>query len=525
MTGPELLTCEEMAEADRLSVAAGVPSLALMESAGRAVAREALRMAPAGARVAVLCGPGNNGGDGFVVARLLAETGYSIRLALLGERSRLRGDADTMATRWQGATEPWSAAQSLVDWADLVVDAMFGAGLSRPLDGEASAVVEHLQHSGKPVLAVDVPSGLDGNTGMPWGTVVRASRTVTFFRRKPGHVLQPGRELCGQVTVADIGTPDGVLRQMTVRTLANGALRPLWTRNLLPHVDAHKYRRGHALIISGPAHATGAARLGARGALRAGAGLVSIASSPAAVAINAAQSTAVMIKPFDGPGGLADVLSDRRINAALIGPGAGVGGATAALVETVLRSAVGVVLDADALTSFAPNPDWLWQLLAQRREVGAHPLGHLAGEMEASGADALHASATVLTPHDGELERLFGPLPGTRLERARTAARIAHAVVLLKGPDTVIAAPNGIAAINENAPPWLATAGSGDVLAGIVTGLLAQGMAPFMAASAAVWLHGECAAAVGPGLVAEDLPEALPQVLAKIMISGATGKD
>ncbi|MTD93679.1 NAD(P)H-hydrate dehydratase [Hyphomicrobium sp. xq] len=486
--GLALLTPDEMGRADRLAVERGTPSLTLMENAGRGVAREARNLLGAGRRVVVLCGPGNNGGDGFVAARYLAEGGAEVHVALLGERAALEGDAAVMAQRWGGDVAP--LAPAAINGADVVVDAMFGAGLTRPLSGVAAEVVEALNASTVPVLAVDVPSGLDGGTGQARGPVVEATRTVTFFRRKPGHLLMPGRALCGPVVVDDIGIPDGVLADIGVQAWANAPA--LWSTAFpWPRLDGHKYSRGHALVVSGPAAHTGAARLGARGALRVGAGLVTVASPPDAIPVNAAQLTAIMLMAFDGAAGLGHILEDKRKNAVLLGPALGVGPPTRQLVGTALASGAATVLDADALTSFADAPDVLFAAVA---------------------SDA--ARSIVMTPHDGEFARLFpGSAAGCKLARARDAARRSGAIVVLKGPDTVVAAPDGRAAINDNAPPWLATAGAGDVLGGFVAGLLAQGMPAFAAACAAVWLHGAAAAAFGPGLIAEDLPETLPKVL------------
>lgn len=483
-----LLTADEMGRADHLAVEFGTPSVALMENAGRGVAREARSLLGAGRRVVVLCGPGNNGGDGFVAARYLGEGGAEVHVALLGERAALKGDAAVMAQRWGGDVAPLSPAA--INGADVVVDAMFGAGLTRPLSGEAAEVVEALNASAVPVLAVDVPSGLDGSTGQALGPVVEATRTVTFFRRKPGHLLMPGRALCGPVVVDDIGIPDSVLSDIGVQAWANAPA--LWSTEFpWPRLDGHKYSRGHALVVSGPAEHTGAARLGARGALRVGAGLVTVASPPDAIPVNAAQLTAIMLTAFDGAAGLGRILEDKRKNAVLLGPALGVGAPTRQLVGAALASGAATVLDADALTSFADAPDTLFAAVVSN---AARPV--------------------VMTPHDGEFARLFpGSAAGCKLARARAAARRSGAVVLLKGPDTVVAAPDGRAAINDNAPPWLATAGAGDVLGGFVAGLLAQGMPVFAAACAAVWLHGAAAAAFGPGLIAEDLPETLPKVL------------
>ena len=484
MRGAELLTVSEMAEADRLAVAAGVPSLSLMENAGRAVA-DLVEAHYAPAAVAVLCGPGNNGGDGYVAARHLKDRGWNVWVESIVDPATLKGDASEAFKRWDGETRVVTRARK----ADIVIDAIFGAGLSRPLDMNMGVLARTLNESGMPVVSVDVPSGLHGDLGRPLGEdCVRAHHTVTFFRRKPGHVLVPGRTLCGEVTVAQIGIPDSVLDTISVRTFEN--VPALWRDAFpWPQFGAHKYSRGHAVVVSGPMHATGAARLAARGALRAGAGLVSVASPPGAVAVNAAHLTAIMVKAFDGAKGLSALLSDKRFNAIVLGPGAGVGNATQDLVAAALASSAAVVLDADALTSFADKPAGLFVQLRSR---------------------------CVLTPHAGEFERLFpgvlaqGP---TRLDAARHAAQSAKCVIVLKGPDTVIAASDGRAAINSNAPPWLASAGTGDVLAGMIVGLLAQGMDAFDAACAATWLHGEAATRFGVGLIAEDLPEELPHVL------------
>ena len=510
-----LLNTDEMALADRAAVAAGVDSLTLMEAAGTAVADLARRTRADAPHlqpdVVVLCGPGNNGGDGFVAARHLRATGISVRLALLGPETALKGDAAAMRARWEGPILPLGA--DLLQGAGLIIDALFGAGLSRPLQGEAAAavgIIEAARKAGAFILAVDVPSGLDGRTGQALGPVVTASETITFFRLKPGHLLLPGRRLCGRVHLAAIPIPETVLEAIAPRTYENqtGLWLPAFPS---PDADAHKYTRGHAVVVTGPPDATGAARLGARACLRAGAGLVTVVGSPAATAVNALHLTAIMVAPAPDAAALRTVLADRRRNAVLIGPGAGVGAATADAVLAVLGSDAAAVLDADALTSFVmpdarPADTPGFGFMARRAAEAATPQTLFT-------AIAQRTAPVVLTPHEGEFKRLFEDLTGDKLSRARTAAQTSGAIVILKGPDTVIAAPDGRAAINSNAPPWLATAGSGDVLAGLVTGLLAQGMPAFEAACAAVWLHGDAAARFGRGLIAEDLPDMLPRAL------------
>jgi len=491
----ELLTTTEMAEADRLAIAGGTAGILLMESAGQAVADRVAANHRVGASVVVVAGPGNNGGDGFVAGRLLAERGYAVRLLLLGSRDRLKGDAALAAERFAGAVEAAGPDHLSVASkpADAIVDALFGAGLDRPVEGLARDMIAAMNAAGSRVYAVDLPSGINGTSGAVMGLAVNATETITFFRRKPGHVLLPGRLHCGVLTVADIGIPAATLTTIKPQTFLNEAA--LWRAQFpVPKPDGHKYSRGHAVVLSGGIASTGAARMAARGALRVGAGLVTIASPRAALAVNAAASLAVMVRPVDGAGELAAFLSDARRNAVVLGPGGGVGQLMRELVTKALSGERAVVLDADALTSFAGEPQALIAAIRARAE-----------------------SPTVLTPHEGEFKALFEsvddvPKSGSKLVRARAAAACTGAVVLLKGSDTVVAAPDGRAAITANAPPWLATAGAGDVLAGFVAGLLAQRMPVFEAAAAAVWLHGEAGTRVGPGLIAEDLPEALPQV-------------
>lgn len=479
-----LLTVEETGRADRLAIESGTCGLALMEAAGKAVAAEVMRRLPEKAPVAVLCGPGNNGGDGFVVARLLRDAGWPVRLGLL-RGAVPGGDAAHMAAQWKGTVEGLSPA--LLQGAALVVDALFGAGLNRPLEGDAAMVVADINARQIPCIAVDVPSGLDGDTGTILGDAPCCVATVTFFRAKPGQVLYPGRAKVGALVVADIGIPDRVIEMIAPATFLNGTA--MWQ---LPHPQAedHKYTRGHALVLGGGAM-TGAGRLAVRAARRVGAGLVTIAAPAEVLPIYAIDAPGALHVGLDRAEAFDALLEDPRRNAVLLGPGGGHDMALRGRVLKALSSDRAVTLDADALTVFADEPALLF--------------------------DALH-DRVVLTPHDGEAYRLFGPLDGSRLSRARIMAHRARAVVVLKGSDTVIAAPDGRAAINRNAPPDLATAGSGDVLAGLVVGLQAQGMPAWEAACCAVWLHGEAGRAVGTGLIAEDLPDALPSILHRLRV-------
>ena len=490
----ELLTPQQMAEADRRTIEAGTPGIDLMENAGRAVAEAVSAQAPSGP-ILVMAGPGNNGGDGFVAGRVLAEGGREVRMMLAGERDRLKGDAALAARRWGRTVE--AADPSKIGAPAVIVDALFGAGIHRPIEGSPRALIEAINASGVPVVAVDLPSGINGESGAVMGVAVRATETVTFFRRKPGHLLLPGREHCGLVKVADIGISPGALIDIRPKAFANEP--PLWAA-AFPHAASggHKYDRGHAVVVSGELPTTGAAKLAARGALRIGAGLVTIASPTNALAAHAAESAAVMVRKVEGAGALAEFLSDKRRNAVVLGPGGGVGPAMRDQVGAALNSGAAAVLDADALTSFAGQADDLRALIGRMPD-----------------------RPVVLTPHDGEFSRLFSFLDqdthlNPKLEKALAAARSIDAIVVLKGGDTVVAEPAGRAAIAANAPATLATAGSGDVLAGMIAGLLAQGMPAFEAAAAGVWLHGEAARAFGPGLISEDLPDMLPAVLREL---------
>ena len=482
-----LLSCAQMAKADAFAIAGGVPGQDLMETAGRAVA--ALTMQRHARRsVVVLCGPGNNGGDGFVVARRLQEAGWPVRLALFGQVEELKGDAAWAAGTWSGPVERWSPA--LLDDLPLVIDAIFGAGLSRPVDGEIAAAIDGVNERKLPIVAVDVPTGLHGDSGEILGRAFQAETTVSFFRAKPGHYSVEGLRRCGHLHIADIGIPVAALTSIDPQVWLNAPTlwAPLLRRD---DIADHKYARGHLTILAGP-HATGAARLAALAGRRVGAGLVTIAAFRSTMVAFQAAEPGNLIIEADDAAMFAHLLEDERRNAILIGPGSGVGDRTRDAVVAALGARRRVVLDADAITVFASEPDLLFRSIS---------------------------GPTLLTPHEGEFRRLFPDLGGRadKLERVRRAAARSGATILLKGPDTVIAEPGGRAVINVHASPALATAGSGDVLAGLIGGLLAQGLTPFAAAAAATWLHGESALQFGrPGLIAEDLPALLPRALQSV---------
>src|SRR6267154_2039467 len=458
--GMEVLTAAEMERADRLAIAAGTPGFALMLSAGQAVAEAAMDFTDEGS-ILVVAGPGNNGGDGFVAAAELAARGREVSVILLCDRDSLQADAASAARGWKFPVLPFNP--QAIGRPALIIDALFGAGLNRPVKGEPHDMIEAINANGAPVLSVDLP----------------------------------GRIHCGRVRVADIGIDAGVLAEIHPQTFEN--IPQFWRKSFpVPQIDAHKYARGHAIVVSGEIAATGAARMSARGALRAGAGLVTLASPRDALAVNASALTAVMVRAIDTVIEFADMLGDRRLNACVIGPGAGVSARTRDLVHTVLSAKRHLVLDADALTSFADAPDRLFESIK-----------------------ASDDPQVVLTPHEGEFPRLFSDISNkhpnrSKLERVRDAAERCGAIVLLKGPDTVVASPDGRASIAANAPPWLATAGAGDVLAGMIAGMLAQSVPAFEAASIGAWMHGEGAREAGPGLIAEDLTEVLPAVFRRL---------
>lgn len=491
-----ILSCAEMRGAEALAmegltdehgtVTQGVSSTELMETAGAAVANAVIeRYLPQ--PTVILCGPGNNGGDGFVVARHLEASGWPVRVALLGERERLTGDARNAAELWGSTIE--AASVDLLDDHPLVIDALFGTGLKRPLEGTAKDLVSAINARDLVCIAVDLPSGLDGDTGAVLGIAPRCEQTVTFFRPKTAHLSITGRRYCGDIRVAEIGVPRGVLRQLGVKQWRNGPT--LWRDALRrPALDDHKYRRGHVVISGGDAM-TGAARLAALAARRIGAGLVTIAAAPRAATIYRLAEPGNLVVDLPDADSFAALASDPRKNVFVVGPGAGTGASTAERLFAALAAGRGTVIDADALTIGAEAPDRLFAAIR---------------------------GPTLLTPHEGEFARLFPDLASlpAKLERTRQAARRCGATVLLKGADTTIATPDGRAIVSDNAPPTLATAGSGDVLAGMAAGLMAQGMAPLAAAAAACWLHGEAAQRFGVGLIAEDIAPLLPSVLAEL---------
>ncbi len=490
MAGIVLLSAAQMRAAEAAAIDSGVSSAALMEKAGDAVA-QVVQKGWSKRPAVVVSGPGNNGGDGFVAARRLKDAGWPVKLLFVGDQDRLSGDAKLMADLYDGDAAAFSA--DALGQAGVIIDALFGTGLSRPVEGPAGAAIEAINAHPASAVSVDLPSGVNADTGGVMGTAVRAARTVTFFARKPGHLLFPGRAFCGAIDVADIGIEPAHASQIAPDTFENQPT--LWARAFgRPTWQAHKYHRGHVFVVSGGPHNTGAARLAARSAQRIGAGLVTVLASRAAADIHATHLTSIMIAVAEDADAMAAALSEKAQYArvAIIGPAAGVGEETKANTIAALSASSAAVVDADALTSFESDAEALMTALRPH---------------------------DVVTPHEGEFVRLFGDIGGTggRLAAARAAAARAGCVCVLKGPDTIIAAPDGRAAINVNAPADLATAGSGDVLAGLIGGLQAQGTPAFEAAAAGTWFHGAAALGIGPGMIADDLPDAVPGVLRALL--------
>ncbi len=497
----ELLTPLQMSKADRLTIEGGIPGIELMQNAGRVVFDVIRQCLHPHSRVLVLCGPGNNGGDGFVVAQLAHADGFAVSVGLIGDPETLAGDAelayDAMELNLTSMDKMRAALEELSE-DDVVVDALFGAGLSRPLDDEVLKLVALINESPAQCVAVDLPSGVSGKNGAVLGGAVRADMTVTFFRAKPGHYLFPGRAYCGDVFIEQIGLQEEVLKRVGP-TISYNCDKIWGDVPQVPAVDGHKYNRGHTVVVSGPKFSTGASRLAALGAQRAGSGLVTVVAREQAALVHAAHLTSIMIRPAERIADFERILEDERLNCVVIGPAAGIGRETQERVIECLADERGVVLDADALMSFEDKPECLFEYIAESDCAGR----------------------VVLTPHEGEFRRLFPDLYASgstycKVERALLAAERSGATVVLKGADSVIAAPDGRSAINASGTPWLATAGSGDVLAGVIGGYLAQGLMGYEAAAKGAWVHGRAAEIAGAGLIAEDLVGHIPEVIEEL---------
>ena len=494
----ELLTPEEMGNADHLAATLNrEDSFKLMERAGQAIADIVLNDYRQCRKIAVLCGPGNNGGDGYMAAHILKSHGFEPTIFALGT-PRAGSDAEKAAALWGAKHLAFDNFSSPQDF-DVVIDALYGAGLDRPLEQSLQEKLKRLNESGIPVIAVDLPSGVFGQNGAIKGEAVKASKTVTFFRLKPGHVCYPGRLQCGEIRLADIGIPEKVLETIKPTRFIN--FPSLWLKNW-PELDydTHKYRRGHAVVFSGHQSSTGAARLAAHAAARSGAGLVTIVSPEDALLVHEMHLTSIMLKEMGSDTEILDFLENRKVRSVILGPAFGSLERALSIIKIVLLKSkiFTLVLDADALTAMAGKGEEIFALIKQS------PVN------------------VILTPHEGEFQRVFPSVAHmedlSRIEKAAKAATDSGSVVVYKGADTIIASPDGRLAVNVNGTPFLATAGAGDVLSGIIGGLSAQKMLPFEAACAGVFLHARCAEHFGPGMIAEDIVSAIPLVLSEIIM-------
>ncbi len=472
-----LLSVAQMGRADEAAIAAGTPGAALMAAAGTVVFEAIVNRFPPQPTL-VLAGPGNNGGDAYIVAEKLRRAGWPVSVAALVPAAALKGDAAWAASKYSGESVLPTSGSSL-DGHSLVVDGLFGAGLSRPLDGAALELVRGINARRLACVAIDIPSGIQGDSGQILGEAPACALTATFFRPKPGHLLLPGRALCGELVVGDIGIFSNVLKEIAPLVWRNGPA--LWRQALRPAGAAdHKYSRGAVLVYAGSGM-TGAARLASLAARRAGAGLVTVIAPDrdSAIALRAGDAGTI-VQNASETGDFTAHIDDFRFKSMLLGPGGGVSPALQHSVLVALKTKQSVILDADALTSFSSEPETLFAAIA---------------------------GPCLLTPHEGEFNRLFSSLKDipNKVEKVQAAARLSGATILLKGADTVIASPCGTTIINDNAPPSLATAGSGDVLAGLAAGFLAQNLSPLAAGAAAAWLHGAAANRLGKQLIAEDL--------------------
>jgi len=547
-TATAVLSVSEMYEADHLALDFVAGSFTLMQNAADGIVNVVQQHWNPAADVIVYCGPGNNGGDGFLVAAALKKLGFGVDVVFCGgeeDLDRVAGDARMALECYQqsgqrsgqrGDQHNANDILRLNDVAEggipdflnslrsghtntLVIDAIFGAGLKRAPEGKLEQLINvtnrcrEASRSGSAaqpalqVLSVDLPSGVQGDTAQTPGAAIVADRTVSFFRKKPAHLIQPGMQHCGQIDIVDIGIPASVINTIKPTLFEND--QNLWLHSFPnPTTQSHKYTRGHTLIASGPRHQTGACRLSALAALRIGSGVVTIASPAEAMDINAAHCTEIMLKSVDDADALPELIAQNKVSAMVIGPGFGIGAKCREFVLASLDCCRVVVLDADALTSFTDFTD-------STNKAGAAP-SDLFDAIKNSTA------SVVMTPHEGEFTRLFGKTAGDspgKVELTRRAAEESGATIVFKGPDTVIAAPDGPCVLSDHGTPWLATAGSGDVLAGTIAGLLAQSTdqsdagRTLEAVAAAVWVHGEAARQFGPGLIAGDLPACYPGVL------------
>lgn len=511
----QVIDTTQMYAADAITIDKGISGIELITTAAQAVSKSIISKYRF-KNVVVVCGSGNNGSDGFAVASILLNAGYTVTVVFTGDERdfyNLSGDTKIAAMEWRGETL-FANTDTTFDNADLIVDAMLGAGINRAPSARYAMLITLINKAKKTVISIDLPTGVCGDTGKIFASAVNANMTVTFFRKKPAHLLLPGKEHCGELVLCDIGIDASVLLDLKPVLYENNPA--LWLdRYPFPDAKTHKYKRGHALVMSGERYTTGAARLAAAAALRIGAGVVTLGSPTNAMDVNAMHLTEIMQVEIDDETTLSTLLQDRRFKSFTLGPGLGYGeraiSYVCAALEVNRSSACAIVLDADALSSFEQNPDVLFNAIKTSNKP------------------------VVMTPHTGEFLRLFNMTArsldtelSSKVELTKQASAKSGAIIVYKGHDTVIACPDGTAVVNTNAPSWLATAGSGDVLAGTICGLLGQGLAleesnhqdsiltAFHLTCAAVWIHAQAANLFGIGLIAGDIHRTYPQVLSQL---------
>ncbi|PHR58034.1 MAG: bifunctional ADP-dependent NAD(P)H-hydrate dehydratase/NAD(P)H-hydrate epimerase [Robiginitomaculum sp.] len=469
---------------DQVAEDAGVCGFQLMENAGNGMGRIIMaRFAPKNA--CIVCGPGANGGDGYVVAKYLFEQGCAVSLLSLSPPNPNTVAAQMEARLPAGVQRE---VKTIPTDCEIIIDCMFGAGLDRPIIARPAVLIEQVNAHPAPVIAADLPSGINGDRAQPGTPSIIAAMTITFEVLKLAHVLEPARSQCGEIVVIDIGFPAGTIDQVEPIAVQNHP--SLWPQiPVIPDMLSHKHNRGRLLVDCGGPLQSGAARLAARAGLRIGAGWVTLCGTEDAMQVCANHETSIVLSVRQQGEPIAEVMRSQTPDCVLLGPAGGVGEAMKRQVLDLLQTGTATVLDADALTSFAEHPQDL--------------------------LEACHAK-TVLLPHEGEFRRLFADLTtktGNKISRVKAAAQRAGCTVLLKGADSVMADADGRVVVNTHTSSWLATLGTGDVLAGMVAGLMAQGQGGFDALCAAVWLHGELGRQLGAGLIAEDLPGAIPAML------------
>ncbi|MDX1950377.1 MAG: NAD(P)H-hydrate dehydratase [Rickettsiales bacterium] len=492
----KIFSAENTKKADSEAERFGISNFTLMCNAGEKSADlvdKILDYKKKGDAVYILCGVGNNGGDGYITARILKERGYDIRLSNIGDLRKVSElTLQAMDFAVSSGIEIEEFDEDYLEQADLIIDAIFGIGLKRDITGDIAEIIEKINYAKNSqknkflVFSLDVPSGVCSNTGEVRNIAIQADYTISYQTPKIGCYLLPAKNYVGKIEVADIGIPDEAFSEIYNPYFINST--DLWLDKFpFPKLESHKYHKGHIVIDGGEEDFTGASRMASIASMRVGAGLATICADEKSLPIYATSMLSVMVKRLKEIEDLEKYIKLKKVNSAVLGCGSGFDILAPLRVYHCLEEKLACVIDADVFSIFQEKPKEFIKALKKNKK-------------------------SVLTPHEGEFKRVFN-VDGSKIERASKAAKLCDNVIVLKGNDTIIASPDGRIAVNNNAPTWLATAGSGDVLAGIIGGLLAQNMPSFEAACAGVWIHSECANILGQGLISEDLIDAIPLVL------------